>query len=40
MGERLVGKNGVVLDGMDTNQIALAIGRSATDALNKVSGGM
>ena len=40
MGERLVGKNGVVLDGMDTNQIALTIGRSATDALNKVSGGM
>ena len=40
MGERLVGKNGVVLDQMDTNQIALAIGRSATDALNKVSGGI
>ena len=40
MGEVLVGKNGVVLGGMDTDQIALAIGRSATDALNKVSGGV
>jgi len=40
MGKNLVGSHGVVLDQMDTNQIALAIGRSATDALNKVSGGM
>jgi len=40
MGKVLVGKNGVVLDQMDTKEIALAIGRSATDALNKVSGGM
>ncbi len=40
MGQVLVGSHGVVLDQMDTDQIALAIGRSATDALNKVSGGV
>jgi hypothetical protein len=40
MGKNLVGSHGVVLDQMDTNEIALAIGRSATDALNKVSGGV
>ena len=36
-GKYLVGNNGVVLDGLDTNEIALAIGRSASDALAKAS---
>jgi hypothetical protein len=36
-GKYLVENNGVVLDGLDTNEIALAIGRSASDALAKAS---
>lgn len=36
-GKYLVENNGVVLDGMDTNEIAFAIGKSASDALAKAS---
>lgn len=37
VGARLVKNNGVVLDGLETNEIASAIGKSATDALLKAS---
>jgi hypothetical protein len=36
-GKYLVENNGVVLDGLDTNEIALAIGKSASSALAKAS---
>jgi Mg-chelatase subunit ChlD len=34
---RIVGNNGVVLDQMETDKIAMAIGKSATDALSKIA---
>lgn len=34
---RIVGNNGVVLDQMDTDGIAMAIGKSATNALSKIA---
>ena len=37
MGEQLVKGNGVVLEGLETSEIASAIGKSATDALLKAS---
>lgn len=39
-GRVLVGNNGVVVDNLDVNEIANVIGKSATEALLKVSGGM
>jgi hypothetical protein len=36
----IVGNNGVVLNGMKVSEIAMAIGKSATDALTKVSLGV
>ncbi len=40
MGGSIVGKNGVVVDNLDVNEIANVIGKSATDALMKVAVGM
>jgi hypothetical protein len=40
MGGAIVGKNGVVVDNLDVNEIASVIGKSATNALMKVASGM
>jgi hypothetical protein len=40
LGGEIVGKNGVVVENLDVKEIANVIGRSATDALLKVSSGM
>jgi hypothetical protein len=40
MGGAIVGKNGVVVDNLDVDEIANVIGKSATNALLKVASGM